>query len=76
MWATDQTAWAVGFVCSTDHSWKMSGMDETKMWVPAGKPDSKVDIVVWKADWKAGVDVMDAIVPVHTSFAPMRIVTY
>ena len=43
---------------------------------PAGRPDSKVEIVVWNAAWNAEVDVMDAMVPVHTSLAPMRIVTY
>jgi len=46
MCANDHTASAVGLVWSADHNWKMFGMEETKMWAPAGRPDSKVLIVV------------------------------
>ena len=54
----------------------MFGIDETKMCAPGGSPDSSVEMVDWKADWKFDVLVIDEIDPVQTSSAPTRMVTY
>jgi hypothetical protein len=54
----------------------MLGMDDTKMCAPGGRPDSSVDIVDSKSNWKVEVGVIDPIVDVQTSLAPIRIVTY
>jgi hypothetical protein len=53
----------------------MLGMLDTKMGVPFGRPAVRVFMAFRNSDWKVAVGVMVATDDVHTSLAPIRMVT-